>query len=142
MRQKQKKHIIAIDYYSKFVEVEIIPSALNSTPVTSFIKRIFSRHGIPKTLISDSYNSENFANFSKLWSFQHVTSSPRYPRSNGQVEKVIQTIKNIIKKSEIDGTDLEMCLLHYRNTPISHNLPIPAHILCRRKLNTVLPIHY
>lgn len=140
---RNKNYIIVIDYYSKFVEVSEIPS-LKYLPVSSVLKKIFARHGIPKIVMSDNgppFNSAEFQNFSKTWSFKHVTSSPRYPRSNGQVERAVQTIKNIIRKSEMDGTDLEMCLLQYRNTPISYNLPSPAQILFSRRLNSVLPVN-
>lgn len=110
--------------------------------MSDFLKKIFSRHGIPKTLMSDNgpnFNSENFKEFTKTWYFQHITSSPRYPKSNGQVERAIQTIKNIIRKSNTEGTDLEMCLLQYRNTPITYNLPSPAQILYSRRLNSIIP---
>ena len=42
-----------------------------------------------------SYNCDNCD-----WQFQHLTSSPRYPQSNGEVERVVQTMKMVLKRSE------------------------------------------
>ncbi|CAB3252642.1 unnamed protein product [Arctia plantaginis] len=58
--------------------------------------------GIPETVMSDNgpeFSSLAFSDFARNWKFRHVTSSPRYPQSNGQVERSIQTIKQIIRKT-------------------------------------------
>lgn len=128
-------YLIVVDYYSKFIEVSKINS-LTSQEIIQNLKIIFSRHGIPETVISDNgpeYSSNLFKEFSKLWSFQHTTSSPRYPQSNGQAERSIQTIKNIMKKTRHDQSDFRLALLEYLNTPISNCLPSPSEILNSRK---------
>ena len=55
------------------------------------LKSAFARHGIPKTVVSDNgpqFSSEEFAAFANAYLFTHVTSSPRFPASNGQAERV------------------------------------------------------
>jgi len=50
------------------------------------MKGIFDERGIPDRLISDNgtqYSSEEFKQFAATYEFEHVTSSPLYPRSNG-----------------------------------------------------------
>ena len=64
------------------------PSQCNANKSISVLKELFSEHGIPETL--RSYNGPYFANymfaeFAKEWNFDHNTSSPRNPGSNGQV---------------------------------------------------------
>ena len=57
---------------------------------------MFSRLGIPEVVRSDNgtqYLSRRFRRFAELWRFQHVTSSPEYPRSNGMVERYVQVVK-------------------------------------------------
>ena len=51
------------------------------------------------------YNSAMFTEFAKEWHFQHITSSPRYPQSDGFIERQVQTVKNTMKKVVEDQLD-------------------------------------
>lgn len=131
-----KIYLLVVDYFSKFVEVSRLNS-LTSDSVIHELKNIFSSQGIPDVVMSDNgpeYKSHNFKQFSEDWNFKHVTSSPRYAQSNGQAERAIQTIKNILKKDS-----LELAMLEYHNTPISNTLPSPSELLNNRKLRSILP---
>ena len=48
-----KNFIIAVDYFSGFIEVEILHST-TSNDVTKFLSKLFSRYGLPETVISDN----------------------------------------------------------------------------------------
>ena len=66
------------------------------------MKSMFAKHGIPVKVMSDQgpqYSSSEFEDFAKMWGFEHQTSSPYYPSSNGLAERTVQTVKNILKKS-------------------------------------------
>ena len=83
-----------MDYFSRYVEVALLQSSQTSREVIRALKSIFARHGIPEMVRSDNgpqYDSAEFIKFAKDWSFHHVTSSPRFPQSNGAVERAIQT---------------------------------------------------
>ena len=136
-----KTYLLIVDYYSKFIEVRKIKS-LSSNSVIKKLKKVFRHQGIPETIVSDNgpeFSSNEFKNFSKEWSFHHVTSSPRNPQSNGQVERAIQTVKMMLKKTNFDSTDFNIALLEYLNTPISDVIPSPAEILNNRKLRSIVP---
>ena len=79
---------------------------------------------------------EEFKDFSKSWGFEHVTSSPKYPQSNGEVERAVQTMKTILNKCD----DEYLALLTYRNTPLQNGYS-PAQLNMGRKLKTRVPIH-
>lgn len=138
---RDKIFLIVVDYYSKFIEVIELQS-MTSTTVIDQLQIVFSRQGIPNTVMSDNgpeFSSESFKLFSEMWKFQHTTSSPRYPQSNGQVERAVQTVKTMLKKTTFDGSDFRLGLLEYLNTPIDNTLPSPAELLYNRKLRSILP---
>ncbi|GBL99461.1 hypothetical protein AVEN_68758-1 [Araneus ventricosus] len=100
-----KNYVEVVDYYSKFIEVQLI-SSLQATVVIPAIKSIFARHGILLELISDGgpqFNSLDFDCFAKSWTFKHAKVSPKYPKSNGQIERTIHTIKQIFRKTLADS---------------------------------------
>ena len=43
---------------------------------------------------------DSSGDFSKRWDFVHDTSSLKFPQSNGQVERTIQTVKRTPKKMQ------------------------------------------
>ena len=114
-------------------------AALSSCDVIEHMKSHFARHGIPELLTSDNcpqYASEEFRKFAGACSFQHVTSSPRYPQSNGAAERAVQTIKSIMKKED----DPYLGLLAYRSSPIGNGVS-PGELLMGRKLRSTVPTH-
>ena len=42
----------------------------------------------------------SFSQFVKTYDFQHVTSSPFYPQSNGLAERTVQTVKALLRDAE------------------------------------------
>ncbi|GBO01307.1 Uncharacterized protein K02A2.6 [Araneus ventricosus] len=135
-----KNYVEVVDYYSKFIEVQLI-SSLQATVVMPAIKSIFARHGIPLELISDGgppFNSRDFDRFAKSWKFKHVKVSAKYPKSNGQIERTLQTVKQIFRKTLTESEDPYLALLLYRATPVLGFIYSPAELLMNRKLSTVL----
>jgi len=106
--------------------------------VIAALKSVFARHGIPETLRSDNgpqYPSEEFTRFASSYGFFHITSSPRYPQSNGQVERMVQTIKRMLKKS----SDPHVAVLSYRATPHPWCGFSPAELCMGRRIRTTVP---
>ena len=89
--------------------------------VITELRKIFSRYGIPEEVMSDNgpqYASREFQVFAKTWEFKRITSSPRYPRSNGLVERTIQTVKKLLSKALSSRQDPYLAILENRNTPV------------------------
>ena len=123
------------------MEISQIPDKESQTVITH-LKSIFSRHGIPKEVISDNgpeFSSTSFSNFAKQWDFKHNPSSPRYPQSNGLIERTIQTVKKTLRKVVQSGDDVYLDLLALRTTPTKGNTKSPAYMLMNRNPRTLLP---
>ena len=58
-----------------------------------------------------------------------------FPQSNGQAERCVQTVKNLLKKS----SDPNLALLSYRTTPLLWYDLSPAELCMGRRLRTSLP---
>lgn len=101
------------------------------------MKSVFTRHGIPKLLRTDNgpwFAAREFGDFARTYGFHHVTSSPRFPQSNGEVERMVRTVKDLLGKSE----DPYLALLAYRDT-LGINGHSPAQLLMGRRLQTRIP---
>lgn len=112
---KKGQYLVAIDYYSRFIEVASLTSTLTSAVIVK-LKAIFSRHGVPNTLITDNgpqFAAAEFADFAKDYNFHHVTSSLHYSQSNGEAERAVRTVKSLLQKNE----DPHKALMAYRATP-------------------------
>ena len=63
------------------------------------------------------YSSSSFKKFAMDWRFQHITSSPEYPKSNGLDEKTVQTVKSWLEKPKGDNKVPHLRMLEAWNTP-------------------------
>ncbi|XP_062542342.1 uncharacterized protein K02A2.6-like [Armigeres subalbatus] len=138
---KGKEYILLVDSYSSFFDFKELPDMSSRTVITT-LKEWFAVHGVPAILESDNgpqYSSEEFKAFAVKWNFDHETSSPHFPRANGLAERYVQTAKHILKKCAEDESDVQLALLHARNTPRSTELPAPSERLMGRLTRTNLP---
>ena len=133
-------YLLVIDYYSRYPEIALLGNYDSSSgKLITHLKSIFSRHGIPVTLLSDNgpqYASQEFQRFAAEYGFTHVTSSPYYPRGNGAAERGVQTIKRMLMKEK----DPYLALLAYRTSPQLGQYS-PAELLMGRRLRTTVVTH-
>ena len=79
------KYLLTVDYFSRYPEVTKLTTTTSAT-VISHLKNMFSHHGIPEVVCSDNgpqFSDLEFTQFAKEYGFCHITSSPKYPQSNG-----------------------------------------------------------
>ena len=79
--------------------------------------------------------SEAYAQFAQEYGFKHAPSSPNHLQGNGEAERGVQTIKNLLKK---EG-DPYLASLAYRLTPLEIGYR-PSELLMSRKLCTTVPM--
>ena len=129
--------LIISDHFSRYPVVK----KLSASATISATKEAFSILGTPREIMSDKgpQFQREYNEFCEQWNICHTTSSLRYPKSNGFIERQIQYIKPIIKKCIASSGDLHLAMLNVRATPISSSLPSPAELMFGRKISTTLP---
>ena len=87
--------LVVVDYFSNFIEVDSLSSETSKSAIRSLMAT-FSRFGVPDSMVKDNepcFASSEFAKLVDQWNVQHITSSPRYPQSNGTAENAVRTVK-------------------------------------------------
>ena len=137
---RTKTYLVVVDCYSHFPELRQLSHKAGSDVILA-LKSIFSVHGIPRSIMTDNmpFNSLAMREFADEWGFSIMTFSPPYPRSNGIVERYVETIKQCMRKSEDTGEDIYPSLLAYRQTPVTGCVYSPAEMLFNRCLRSSLP---
>ena len=139
-----KHYLVLVDSFSKWPEV--IPTKnISSKATIEILREIFSRFGLPDTLVSDNgsqFTSIEFAQFCNENGITHVRSPPYHPQSNGQAERFVDTLKRGLAKlkGEEECKALQEILFSYRYTP-SDTIPenkSPAEIFLGRKIRNTL----
>ena len=129
-------YVLICDYFSKFPFM--FKAKTSYWSLKDHLIDLFSIEGYPDEVVSDNgppFNSKEFAKFLSGLGIKHTTSSPGYPRSNGFIERHIQTVKNMLSKSS-NTRSFQEVLADLRTTRISTGLPSPAEILHGRNMTT------
>ena len=122
-----------VDYYSRYIETALLRDT-TSQGVLQQLKSIFARHGIPEQVMSDSgpqFSFEAFINFAKTYDFTHVTSSPHLPQSNGEAERAVKTMMDLLEKAN----DSYLAMMAYRTNSFRNGYS-PAELLMNRRIRS------
>ncbi|CAK1595075.1 unnamed protein product [Parnassius mnemosyne] len=96
---------VAIDAFTKFVILEHTTS-LNSCHAIKALKNLVNYFGAPKRIIADrgrSYDNSDFKKFCKDHNIHLHLIATGSSRANGQVERVIRTVKSLLTIIECDS---------------------------------------
>ena len=127
-----QQFLLVVDYFSRYPEVVKLRSTTASS-VIAVLRSCFARYGIPETVRSDNgpqFASRKFAEFANSYGFEHGTSSPYYPQSNGMVERAVKTAKKLLKQS----SDPHLAILSFRATPLPWCGLSPSGLLMGRQI--------
>lgn len=133
--------LILVDAYSKYLDVAIT-STISATRTVDLYRKFFSRYGPLEVLVTDhgtQFTSELFAVFCKEMHIIHLLSTVNHPHSNGQAERMVDTIKRAIAKEPTNWRkQLFDFLYSYRYTPCSEapSRKSPAKHLFGRRINS------
>ncbi|GJV79042.1 putative nucleotidyltransferase, ribonuclease H [Tanacetum coccineum] len=93
--------LVAVDYVSKWVEAQALPTN-DVRVVVKFLRGLFARFRVPKALIID--RGTHFCNYQlekdlQKYGVTHKLSTAYLPQSNGQTEVTNRAIKRILERS-------------------------------------------
>ncbi|KAK1590980.1 hypothetical protein Q3G72_000248 [Acer saccharum] len=95
-----KHAIVAVDYFTKWVEAEPLVHIIEAN-TTSFIKKnILYRFRIPNTIITDNgtqFDNKKFREMCDKYGINNYYASLAHPQTNGQTEAVNKIIKHNLK---------------------------------------------
>ena len=92
--------IVAIDYFSKWVEAEPLATITKAKTLGFIWRSIICRFGIPRAIVTDNgkqFDNERYKRMCRELDFHTYFSSPAHPQANRQVEAVNKTIKTNMK---------------------------------------------
>ena len=116
---------ITVDYTTKFFDIHSFTDK-QSSPVIMHLKSMYAKFSIPQTVMSDNgleFKANEFKIYAKEWNFQRDTSNGLYPKPNGLLEYIIQTIKCTLKKAMKSNPDLYQDILTSRTIPFNGGCP-------------------
>lgn len=131
---------LVVDSYSKWLEVYQV-SATSSSCAMAVLRQLFSTHGLPDIFVSNNgtaFTSFDFKTFCENNLIKHLFSAPFHPSTNGQVERMVRTTKDYLKKGTHGDIKLRLArfLLDQHVTPHSATGRSPAELLFNRRPQT------
>ena len=111
--------LVAIDYFTKWVEAASYASVTWSVVVKFIKKEIICRYGLPKKIITDNainLNNKIMKEMCEDFKIQHHNSTPCRPKMNGAVKAANKNIKKIVQKMIVsykDWQDMLPFALHF-----------------------------
>ena len=131
--------LLVVDVTSRFPVVRIL-SSKSANSVINALKGVYCDFGLPKRVLSDNgpcFKSRNFIEFHEKLGINVEKSSAYNHQSIGSVERMVQTIKQIMNKN---AENAWLAMLIFRATAIPGINKSPSEILNGRKFRTNLPM--
>ena len=116
--------LITVDCHTDWPDIVHMGHNATAPQLTATLLNAFCRTGAPDVVWSDQgpqFTSKLFNDFSKEWGFQHSTSSPTYPQSNGKAEAMHSQIYEKDHPSSMETRQPR------RPETRSSSAPVPQH---------------
>jgi hypothetical protein len=100
---KGQNYLLLVDYLTKFPVVCTV-NDLSSSVNMAMVKSVFSEYGISVKLIADrgsNFTSKEFIEFAVKWQFDLQFTSSEHHKANGQAERYVQIVKQILRKATL-----------------------------------------
>ena len=117
--------MVVTDWFTKYVEVYALPNQEAATVAEVLCKEFFTRYGVPRELHTDqgtNFESQLFGEMCVLLGIKKTHTAPFNPKSDGQSERNVKTLKtmmamNVKDHQELWDEQLAFSAMAYRATP-------------------------
>ena len=134
------KFLLAVDRVSSFILCNEVRNTETSKVIRSLMSW-FSITGLPVVIHSDGgrgFESNEFKDFAKKYGIAWQVSAAFLPAHNGQVERGVQTVKNVLKRKG-DLINLQACLIQMNAMQRGNDGGSPAEMFLGRPSRNMLP---
>ncbi|XP_045482836.1 uncharacterized protein LOC123686668 [Harmonia axyridis] len=134
--------LVAMDYFTKWVEAYAIRNQEAATVAEVLIKEMFSRFGVPLELHSDqgrNFESDLFKNVCELLGIRKTRTTALHPQSDGMVERMNRTVGKYLTKVVSDHQRdwdkyLHLFTMAYRSSVQESTGETPACVMFGREI--------
>ncbi|CAG2188088.1 unnamed protein product [Mytilus edulis] len=145
---KNRYVLVLMDYFTKWVEAYPIPDMGSCTVARYFCKEFISRFGVPRIFLSDQgpcFEARLFQQLCDLFGIHKTRTSSYHPMTDGLVEKMNHTLKNVIASYIDEGqTDwdewLPFALMAIRSSVQETTGMTPNKLMFGREINIPLTL--
>jgi len=140
--------IVATEYLTKWAEAKAVKTNDAKNAAIFLFENVITRFGVPKILVSDRgthFLNEVIESMTERFQIDHRKTTPYHPQTNGQTERVNQTLGTILRKTVRDSkrdwdVKLPAALWAYRTTFKVTTQTTPFSLVYG--LEAVLPIEF
>ncbi|XP_062550143.1 uncharacterized protein K02A2.6-like [Armigeres subalbatus] len=143
--------LLIVDSHSKWLEVEWMRYGTNAKSVIRKFIPLFARFGLPDVVVTDGgppFQSVEFISFLENQGIKVLKSPPYNPQSNGQAERMVRVVKEVLKKYMLDTKircleiedKLSLFLINYRNSCFGKEGSFPSERIFSFKPKTLLDL--
>ena len=103
-------------------------------------KTVFAECGVQKMIVPDGGPQYTSTEFKDFWGNGKLSIESHHQGIPSQMVWQRDVYRHHLTKLWKKGEDMDLALLSYKTTPMSHRLQLPAELLNSRKYKTLLPI--
>ncbi len=140
--------LVIVDTLTKWAEALPMPDERAETVAKLLVEEFVCRYGIPSQLHSDQgrqFEATVFQEMCALLQISKTRTTPLYPQSDGQTERLNRTILDLLAKTAADNpfewdNKLPYAMAAYRSTPHTTTDETPNRLMLGRETTTPLQL--
>lgn len=142
--------LVFSDYLTRWPEAFALPNVEASTVARVLVDEIISRHGAPRTLLSDrgtNFLSTLVQEVCKIFKIQKLNTSSYHPQTDGLVERfngtLIQSLSMYVSQDQTDwDVYIPSVLFAYRVSPSAATQETPFYLLYGRECRLPIDVNF